>query len=122
MHENNMKIMNGSFKHKDEHCYTRYRWNQVTQLFDQRPIIDYMLTSDKRLLKNVKVLPGDSLNSDHRLLIGNLNIKKIKHKQIQKRKVIKVETLKDNETKDKYRVALHEKIDHREDKDWQALK
>ncbi len=48
---NNMKIMNGFFKHKDEHRYTRYRWNQVTQQFNQRSITDYMLTSDKKAIQ-----------------------------------------------------------------------
>ncbi len=51
-----------------------------------------------------------------------LNIKKVKPKQTQKRKVIKVESLKDGETKDKYRAAVDENIDRREgDEDWQAL-
>ena len=107
---NNMKIMNNFFKHKDDHRYTRYRWNQLTQQSDQRSIIDYMITSDKRIFNNVKVLPCDSLNSDHRLLIGDLNVKHIKHKQKQKGKIIKVQSLKDAEIKEKYKAAVDEKI------------
>ncbi len=91
---NEVKIMNGFFDHREEHRYTRYRWNQVTGQFDQRSIIDDILTSDKRLVCNVKVIPGDSLDSYHRLLIGDLKIKKESIQQGQKRRLIKTERLK----------------------------
>src|SRR5215469_17980478 len=60
---NNLKIMNGFFKHRESHMYTRYRWNEITGRFDQRSVIDYFIISDKTVFHNVKVLPGVSLDA-----------------------------------------------------------
>ena len=70
--------MNGFFKHREQHIYTRYRWNRNTGQFDQKSIIDYIITSDKRFITNVKVLPGVSFDPDHRLVVGDMKIKKDK--------------------------------------------
>ena len=85
---NNLKIMNGFFKHREQHIYTRYRWNRNTGQFDQKSIIDYIITSDKRFITNVKVLPGVSFDSDHRLVVGHKNTErqstnqtKVEHKK-----------------------------------------
>lgn len=43
--KNNLKITISFLNHKENHRYTRCRWNQLTLQFDQRSIIDYMLTS-----------------------------------------------------------------------------
>ena len=67
---NNMSIMNGFFKQRDSHKFTRYRWKRNTGQFDQKSITDYVLSSDKGIFNNVKVLPGDSMDSDHRLVIA----------------------------------------------------
>ena len=67
---NNMSIMNGFFKQRSSHKFTRYRWNKNSGQFDQKSIIDYFISSDKRIFNNVKVLPGDSMDSDHRLVIA----------------------------------------------------
>ncbi|XP_033096610.1 craniofacial development protein 2-like, partial [Anneissia japonica] len=69
---NNLKIMNGFFQHQSSHRYTRYRWNQNSAKFDQMSIIDYFICSDKREILNVKAFPGETLDSDHRLLVADI--------------------------------------------------
>src|SRR5678816_1265061 len=66
-----MKIMNGFFQQRISHRFTRYRWNNITREFDQRSIIDYKISSDSRLTRNVKVIHTWSSNiySDHSLLL-----------------------------------------------------
>ena len=91
---NNLRIMNGFFKHQGSHRFTRYRWNQTKGQFVQKSIIDYVVTSDKRRGQIVKALPEVSLDSDHRLVLGKINITSIGHRK-EKRKFIKTETLKD---------------------------
>ena len=90
--------MNGFFKHQGSHRFTRHRWNQTKGQFAQKSIIDYVVTSDKRLGQIVKVLPDVSLDSDHRLVLGKINITSIGHRK-EKRKFIKTETLKDPDIK-----------------------
>lgn len=53
-----------------------------------------------RIFGNVKVMPGASLNSDHRLLVSDLYMSKIKMKQKPKRNIINIEGLKDQTIKD----------------------
>src|SRR5678816_2068269 len=72
---NDLKIMNTFFKHRESHIFTRYRWNQVTQQYEQKSLIDYMIVSDKRMVKNVKVIPGVSLDADHRLVVADMKIR-----------------------------------------------
>ncbi len=48
-------------------------------------LIDYIMSSDKRVVMNVKVIPGHSLDSDHRLFIGDLRIRRIQHQATEKK-------------------------------------
>ncbi|XP_066953399.1 craniofacial development protein 2-like [Macrobrachium rosenbergii] len=118
---NNLKIMNGFFKHQDSDRYTRYRWNQTTGQFDQRSVTDYLVTSDKKLVQNVKVLPGVSLDSDHRLVIGKINISSVSAQKTEK-KVIKIETLKDPDIEMRFDSKFTEKLQQLEQREWEALK
>ena len=99
---NNMSIMNGFFKQRDNHKYTRYRWNRNTGQFDQRSIIDYFLSSDKRIFNNVKVLPGDSMDSDHRLVIAIITQEFKRAPLTNKIRKIKTENLKDTSHKEEF--------------------
>ena len=105
---NNMSIMNGFFKQRDSHKFTRYRWNRNTGQFDQKSIIDYFLSSDKRIFNNVKVLPGDSMDSDHRLVIAIIT-QECKRPPITNRtKKIKIENLKDVSHKEQFMQKCEE--------------
>lgn len=75
-----------------------------------------MMCSDRRIFTNVKVIPGVSLNSDHRLLDGDLRIGKIKPQQSGKRKEVKTKTLQDEERKNFYRDKITETTNNRNNK------
>ena len=99
---NNMSVMNGFFKQRESHKFTRYRWNRNTGQFDQKSVIDYFLSSDKRLFNNVKVLPGDSMDSDHRLVIAVITQEIKRAPLANKIRKIKVENLKDAPHKEEF--------------------
>lgn len=50
----------------------RYGWNENTGQFDQKSKVDYIITSNKRIVRDVSVITDVSLYSDHRLLVGNI--------------------------------------------------
>ena len=77
--------MNGFFKHQGSHRFTRYRWNQTKGQFVQKSIIDYVVASDKRLGQIVKALPEVSLDSDHRLVLGKINLTSIRAQKREKK-------------------------------------
>lgn len=60
--QNNMRIMNGYFQHRDIHKYT---WTQSTR--GLRSIIDYVISKQKAkvILQDVKVCRGPVCGSDH---------------------------------------------------------
>ena len=100
-----------------------YRWNRNTGQFDQKSIIDYIITSDKRFITNVKVLPGISFDSDHRLVVGDMKIKKDRVPIKQKWKIIKTEPLKNPETKVEYVTRITEKLEELEEEpNWNDIK
>ena len=112
---NDLKIMNTFFKHRESHIFTRYRWNQVTQQFDQKSVIDYMIVSDKRMVKNVKVIPGVSLDADHRLVVADMKIRGEGGVNEQKRAVIRVEKLEEQETRRNYEREMQETLRNEEE-------
>ena len=120
---NELVIMNGFYEHKQQHKYTRYRWNQRTNAFDQRSIIDYFITTDRRIFKNIKVLPGVSLDSDHRLLVADMEIKNMKSQKAEKRIQVKTKNLQNIEMNENYRYKINDALDQMEDQaDWMVIK
>lgn len=105
-----LKIMNGFFKHRESHKFTRYRWNKNTESFDQKSIIDYFIVSDYRMVENVKVLPGVSFDSDHRVVVARLRVQEAKWQVGEKRKVIRVEALKEQGKREEYVEKIKEKL------------
>ena len=82
-----IKIMNGFFQQRDSHRFTRYRWNSNTDEFDQKSIIDYIISTDSKMVKNVKVIPGISMDSDHRLVVTDIRIRMERIQNKEKRNV-----------------------------------
>lgn len=66
---NVLKILNGFYQKKDSHKYTKYRLNSNKGEFDQKSV------SDSRIIQDVKVIPGDSLDFDHRLLVAEVKMR-----------------------------------------------
>src|SRR5678816_4084081 len=63
------------------------------------------------MVLNVKVMPGETMDSDHRLLVAEFRIRAEKNNTLDKRKIVKVESLKEQSKKDAYRNRVGEKID-----------
>jgi len=106
----NLKVMNTFFEHRMAHIYTRYRWNNNTGEFDQKSVIDYIISSDKRIILNAKVMPGESMDSDHRLLVADMRIRLEKKNVLEKRKLIKIDSLKEQNKRNAYRNSVRKKI------------
>ena len=103
----------------------RYKWNQQSGQFDQKSIIDYILCSDRRIIRNVKVIPGVSLDSDHRLLVADIKVGKVKTQQSRKRRVFKTKSLQEQEKQDTYRNKLTQKLERQREEEkqsWDILK
>ena len=69
-----------------------------TKIQGSLSVIDYIIISDKGSIQNVKVLPGVSLDSDHRLVIRMINIRSRRRQRTEKRKMIKTKTSRDEDT------------------------
>ena len=115
---NNMAVMNGFFKHRESHKMTRYRWNRNVGQYDHISIIDYILSSDKRMVNDVKVMPNESLDSDHRLLIADLNLQTRRAFNRNVVRKIKVENLLSQEHLTEYFSRCQEV----QSEDWNSLK
>lgn len=67
--------MKGFYQKGESHKFTRNRCNNNTGEFDQKSVVDYFIISFKRIVKDMKVLSGNSLDSDHMLLVAEIEIK-----------------------------------------------
>lgn len=43
-----------------------------SESFDWKSKIDYCISSDKKIVRDIKVIPGISMNADHRLIIAKV--------------------------------------------------
>ncbi|XP_072160540.1 uncharacterized protein [Bemisia tabaci] len=122
--QNELKILNGFFQHRDIHKYT---WVQRTR--DLRSIIDYAITNQTTKIKvqQVKVCRGLSCGSDHHFLKIEIAfpVKSFPHsvpqqqQQQQGEKVqpvrYNIDSLHHQSVKDLYRKRLNEKLDEKQD-------
>lgn len=92
---NGLSVMNTFFKHKESHKWSWYRWDNRREEYTEKSMIDLILCNDKRIVNDVKSIPSVSLDSDHRMVIGKLKLKRPE----KPRKIVKerfaVERLKD---------------------------
>ncbi|KAK4875361.1 hypothetical protein RN001_011783 [Aquatica leii] len=66
-YENELKLMNTFFEHKDIHWYT---WERTS--LQQKSIIDYVITKQKTIYKinDIRVKRGANCGTDHHLLVA----------------------------------------------------
>ena len=57
-------------------------------------MIDMFLTTNKSLFNNVKAIPSVSMDSDHRMVIANINLARPKEKAGRRRLRLKLEKLR----------------------------
>ena len=109
---NNLKIANTFFKHKDIH-----KWTRVSEDRNERSIIDYIIVSSHLFYNtnDVRVKRGAEIYSDHFLVVGKFNLAlKIKPKNKQKepkRYKLKVEELRDVNTKSTFQNIIKRKLE-----------
>ena len=93
----------------EQHKRQRYTW--ISPVDSKRYQVDYILIQERfqNCLKNVRTLSGADINSDHVLLIGEVDIrlKKIRGRQVTKKFVM--EKLKNEEERGKFQRKFSRK-------------
>ena len=93
--ENGLSIMNTFYKHRESHKWTWYRWNSPVGEYTDKSMIDLVMTNNRRTISDRKSVPSVSLDSDHRLVMARLNLKKPPRTKLIQRERIMVEKLKE---------------------------
>ena len=108
-------LMNTCFK-------KRKSWHIKFILGETEAMIDYILVSDKyrSSVKNVKVIPGEEIVSQHCLLLMNVVFKKKVREKVKFRKKLKLWRLRESEVKEEFAEGANNKCDGNED--WCGLK
>ena len=108
-----LALGNSFFKKREEHYVTYMSGTN-------RTVIDYILVrrQDLRELKDCKVIPGESIASQHRLLVASMEFK-AQHKKQQRARVKKIKwyMLKQQEKKDELALRLAEHMGKRKEKE-----
>ena len=92
--------MNTFDQHRESQKWTWYRWNNQRQEYTDKSMIDLFLTIQKSIINDVKAVPSESLDADHRLVITKLKIKIAVKKAGSKQKRFNLVKLKERYTKD----------------------
>ena len=95
--QNSLSVMNTFYKHKESHKWTWYRWNSALNNYTDRSMIDLALTNNRNLFKDVKSIPSLSCDSDHRLVLVKLKLRKPKVRRAQAVTRFLLENLKEEE-------------------------
>ena len=117
---NGLRIINTFFKHRDSHKWTYYGWNSEEQQYVSISMLDQFLTSDKRVLKNVRAVPSMSMNSTHRMVMATLAWRTEKLPKKKGKQIFNVEKLRDSKTADAMREVINNKIVKAESRDWKT--
>ena len=99
-----MAIANTFFKKRDEH-YISYKSGP------NRTVIDYILIRrrDLKSMKHVKIIPGEAISTQHRILVADMYIMMPRQTmQRNREKKIKWYALKDENKRDELKVKLSE--------------
>lgn len=94
---NQLSVMNTFFQHRPSHKWTWYRWNRQAEeeTSGNMSMIDFVLTTKKALIADVKVIPSVSMDSDHRAVVAKIKMVKPRPIRKPKRMRLKIERLSD---------------------------
>lgn len=112
---NHLAIMNTFYKHQASQKWTWYRFNNDRDEYTDKSMIDLFATNNKTLFKDVKAIPSLSCDSDHRLVVANLQLTTPKTRASKQQTRYRLENLKDQECKDRVRYGIREKVPAREE-------
>ncbi|XP_022188445.1 uncharacterized protein LOC111047087 [Nilaparvata lugens] len=104
---NNLIIKNSWFKKRLAHKITRYSWNG-----EQKTLIDYVIADREagKSVIDVKVIPSENLDSDHRLLVTELKHHIVKEVRNRKMPRIKTWELDKVEKRTEFRARIVEQL------------
>lgn len=89
---NSLSVMNTFFMHAEEFKWTWYRVNEVANEKNEKSEIDFMISRNKYLFRDVKAIPYLSYKSSHRMVVAKLSVKK-PHQLTEPKKIFKLENL-----------------------------
>ena len=100
-----MRILNTSYQKRKNHLVTYSSGGRESQ-------IDYIMLRKEHAneCRNCKVLPSEAITTQHRILIADLVVKKTRQRRAAGRKRIRWWKLKDEESKEKFRRELVERL------------
>ena len=104
-------------------CFQKKKSRLVTfRSGETETMIDYMFVNNKyrSSFKDVKVIPGEEIVSQHCLLLLNMVFKKKVSMKVKFRKKLKLWRLRESEVKEEFAEGVNHKCDG--NKDWCGLK
>ncbi|XP_076045844.1 uncharacterized protein LOC143028090 [Oratosquilla oratoria] len=103
---NQMSIMNTYYEHQESHKWSWYIWNSEVGNYTEKSMIDFFVTNNKKLFRDVKSLPSVSLDSDHRLVLTKLTIKTLKRQRKVLRERFCLERLKERKVAEEFQSKI----------------
>ncbi|XP_049958723.1 uncharacterized protein LOC126475126 [Schistocerca serialis cubense] len=104
---NGLAIANSWYKKRSSNKITWYSgdWSQTS-------VVDYVLVDRQMMssLTDVKVIPSEALDSDHRLLVATLREKKDRRATDIQEKRLKTWMLKEDERRTQYQTLIRKKL------------
>jgi hypothetical protein len=107
---NTLAIMNTFYNHRPSHKWTWYRWNNAVQEYTDRSMIDFILTNNKRIFTDVKAVPSVSCDSDHRMVVAVIKVKRPEIRAKRKNRRYLLENLKKQNNTEKLREAVRQRM------------
>ena len=104
-------------------CFQKRKSRLITfRSGETEPMIDYILVNNKyrSSVKDVKVIPGEEIVSQHCLLLMDMVFKKNIRRKVKFRKKLKLWRLRELEVKEEFAEGVNNKCDGTED--WCGLK
>ena len=100
-----MRILNTSYQKRKNHMVTYSSGGRETQNY-------YIMMRKEHAseCRNCKVLPSEAITTQHRILMADLVVKKTKQRGAAGRKRLRLWKLKGEETKEKFRRNLVERL------------
>ena len=110
-----LRLMNSCFQ-------KRKSWLITFRLGETETMIDYILVNNKyrSSVKDVKLIPGEEIVSQHCLLLMDMVFKKKVRRKAKFRKKLKLRRLRESEVKEEFAEEVNNKCDGNED--WCGLK
>ena len=105
---NELAITNTFFKHQESHKWTWYGWNNEANEYTRKSMIDMVIARDKRMILDTKSIPSISMDSDHRLVVAKIRVKRHKPVPTPKYKRLKIEKLREGDTKEEFKRRMGE--------------